>query len=173
MPRHTPATLFLLGLPLSACASVPAASPAWDALPFVELVHSELGLFDVSLPEASQPLRIEVRNEDGAVRSIAADGVGESLRVQLSSADRLRLIDADGESGPWLAAHDIAQTNPAAEQTPGWALGAVWYNVFPERFDNGNPDNDQGWPHGTDLEWTQHWFEVTADEFEASANRAI
>jgi len=34
----------------------------------------------------------------------------------------------------------VTQTNPAA--FPEWAKDAIWYQVFPERFRNGTPDND-------------------------------
>ena len=26
--------------------------------------------------------------------------------------------------------------------TPEWSKGIVWYQIFPERFNNGDPDND-------------------------------
>ncbi|MBL4591522.1 MAG: hypothetical protein JKY96_06130 [Phycisphaerales bacterium] len=51
--------------------------------------------------------------------------------------------------------------------TPSWAKGMVWYQVFPERFRNGNPSND---PAGWDLftaQWDQGFDEVTVDEVEA------
>ena len=38
--------------------------------------------------------------------------------------------------------------------TPSWAKRAVWYQIFPERFRNGDPANDPtltaiagAWPH--------------------------
>ena len=39
--------------------------------------------------------------------------------------------------------------------TPEWAKHAVWYQIFPERFRNGDPSND---PPGTQ-KWTSAWFE--------------
>ncbi|MDA1278328.1 MAG: hypothetical protein O2960_30410 [Verrucomicrobia bacterium] len=30
----------------------------------------------------------------------------------------------------------------AASPAPGWTANAVWYQVFPERFRNGDPAND-------------------------------
>jgi len=58
-----------------------------------------------------------------------------------------------------------------AQFPPEWAKKAVWYQIFPERFCNGNPDNDPtladqrgAWPH--DLSepwqihpWTSDWYE--------------
>ncbi|MBN2355676.1 glycoside hydrolase family 13 protein, partial [candidate division KSB1 bacterium] len=56
--------------------------------------------------------------------------------------------------------------------TPEWAKSAVWYQIFPERFYNGNPHNDPtlddirgAWPH--DLSepwqihpWTSDWYRL-------------
>lgn len=62
-------------------------------------------------------------------------------------------------------------------QIPDWAEGIVWYQIFPERFANGDPSNDpeaekvfinekhipEGWKV---KEWTGSWFEQ--DEWEKS-----
>jgi glycosidase len=40
---------------------------------------------------------------------------------------------------PWLNSADI-------NKTPKWVNDTVWYQIFPERFENGDPDND---PQGT------------------------
>ncbi len=39
-------------------------------------------------------------------------------------------------------------------ETPRWAKQAVWYQVFPERFRNGDPEND---PPRT-VPWTHEWY---------------
>lgn len=39
-------------------------------------------------------------------------------------------------------------------KTPDWAKRAVWYQIFPERFRNGDPKND---PPRT-VPWTHEWF---------------
>ena len=58
----------------------------------------------------------------------------------------------------------------SAERTPAWAQDAVWYQVFPERFRNGDPSND---PTRQTLQrpigdvptswrptrWTRDWYE--------------
>ncbi|MEM6391526.1 MAG: alpha amylase N-terminal ig-like domain-containing protein [Planctomycetota bacterium] len=45
-------------------------------------------------------------------------------------------------------------------ETPAWAREAVWYQIFPERFRNGDPSNDPG--QGDDgkvlLPWTSDWW---------------
>ncbi|MBI3005689.1 MAG: glycoside hydrolase family 13 protein [Ignavibacteriales bacterium] len=55
---------------------------------------------------------------------------------------------------------------------PEWAKSAVWYQIFPERFRNGDPKNDPGpkdmvgsWPHevveGWQVsKWTGDWYEL-------------
>ncbi len=51
---------------------------------------------------------------------------------------------------------------------PEWSKKVVWYQIFPERFYNGDPDNDPrftdtfgSWPHDTTSEW--HLSTWTAD----------
>ncbi len=69
------------------------------------------------------------------------------------------------------------QNNPAkndanVEVQPAWANEAVWYQIFPERFANGDPSNDpqpqdmQGcWPYMVPEGWQNHpwtsdWYEL-------------
>ncbi len=51
---------------------------------------------------------------------------------------------------------------------PEWATHAVWYQIFPERFRNGNPDNDPG--QFSDYErlvgWNTNWWDVLTGETE-------
>ena len=58
------------------------------------------------------------------------------------------------------------------EKVPEWAAQIVWYQIFPDRFHNGDPNNDpeiaslQGsWPHDNDSAWELHpwesdWYEL-------------
>jgi cyclomaltodextrinase len=55
---------------------------------------------------------------------------------------------------------------------PEWAKSVVWYQIFPERFRNGDPSNDPrledlkgAWPHDTSSpwqihSWTSDWYEL-------------
>jgi cyclomaltodextrinase / maltogenic alpha-amylase / neopullulanase len=55
---------------------------------------------------------------------------------------------------------------------PGWAKKVIWYQIFPERFRNGDPGNDPkaedikgSWPHDTTSQWQIHpwtsdWYEL-------------
>ncbi len=70
-----------------------------------------------------------------------------------------------------LAAARAVQAAPpdlASKQVPGWAVDAIWYQIFPERFRNGDPNND---PTRASLEppvragkdwqvspWTADWY---------------
>lgn len=61
-------------------------------------------------------------------------------------------------------------------QSPKWASSAVWYQIFPERFCNGDPTNDPKiedqigcWPHDTTgpwkiHPWTSDWYQLQSWE---------
>jgi len=66
----------------------------------------------------------------------------------------------------------LAEANENAEEfVPAWAKDAVWYQIFPERFRNGDPSNDPtredirgAFPDAPDLPWQIHpwtsdWYE--------------
>ncbi|MGB2868980.1 MAG: glycoside hydrolase family 13 protein [Bacteroidota bacterium] len=65
-----------------------------------------------------------------------------------------------------------AGKDKAAHGVPGWAKRAVWYQIFPERFRNGDASNDPrpedmagSWPHQVDKDWqtsnwTGDWYEL-------------
>jgi glycosidase len=68
----------------------------------------------------------------------------------------------------------------AGGTVPAWAVDAVWYQIFPERFRNGDPTND---PTRASLEtpvipgedwavtpWTSDWYQRAAWEEEVSDN---
>lgn len=55
------------------------------------------------------------------------------------------------------------QANEQYEFVPEWAKRVVWYQIFPERFWNGNPGNDprvedlnNSWPHNHTAGWQIH-----------------
>ncbi|HEX9613859.1 MAG TPA: alpha-amylase family glycosyl hydrolase, partial [Bacteroidota bacterium] len=65
-----------------------------------------------------------------------------------------------------------SETNPPDVNVPSWAKSAVWYQIFPERFRNGDPSNDPkredlvgSWPHEFPANWqisnwTGDWYEL-------------
>ncbi|MFZ2958068.1 MAG: glycoside hydrolase family 13 protein [Candidatus Ozemobacteraceae bacterium] len=68
----------------------------------------------------------------------------------------------------------FADSNPP--WIPQWAKRAVWYQIFPERFRNGDPENDPkvldqkgSWPHDQASPWEVHpwtsdWYEMQSYE---------
>lgn len=56
-------------------------------------------------------------------------------------------------------------TEEQSYKAPEWAKHIIWYQIFPERFRNGDPDNDPtrervGGPEGWELSpWTGDWYE--------------
>ena len=55
--------------------------------------------------------------------------------------------------------------------TPDWAKGVVWYQVFPERFRDGNAQNNpNGWDLTT-LDWSAAFAEPSIEEIERAWNR--
>ena len=71
-----------------------------------------------------------------------------------------------------------ASASPA-QNSEDWSAGAVWYQIFPERFRNGDPDNDLPPTHHPERQkiqnlesswkptsWTSDWYELS--EYEKS-----
>lgn len=57
-------------------------------------------------------------------------------------------------------------TMTPAFETPDWAKNAVWYQIFPERFRNGDPAND---PPNTER-WQSKWFSTLPGEAPGQEN---
>ncbi|MTI87970.1 MAG: alpha-amylase [Balneolaceae bacterium] len=62
----------------------------------------------------------------------------------------------------------------ASYDPPKWAEGRIWYQIFPERFRNGDPSNDPDrararGPEGWEIsEWTTDWYARASWEKEAT-----
>src|SRR3990172_7986387 len=68
------------------------------------------------------------------------------------------------------AADTLFLSSSTSPDAPEWAKDAVWYQVFPERFRNGDPSNDPtaevvalGWPFRRidgwkPSRWTSDWY---------------
>lgn len=69
------------------------------------------------------------------------------------------------------AGQDLAEMEDASYASPDWAKGLVWYQVFPERFRNGNPENDPGAWDVSPLDWEAEWDAVAPEEVERAWNR--
>ncbi len=57
--------------------------------------------------------------------------------------------------------------------TPDWAKGLVWYQVFPERFRDGNPNNNPKSWDLTPMAWDSPFGEVSQEEIERAWNRRL
>ena len=65
------------------------------------------------------------------------------------------VVTADRERHGHPETFEVTPSELTYFATPDWAKRAVWYQVFPERFRNGEPDND---PQPV-REWTSEWFQ--------------
>jgi glycosidase len=56
-------------------------------------------------------------------------------------------------------------------ETPDWAKHAVWYQIFPERFRNGDPSNDPGdRDYERLVKWTSDWWKTQPGEAPGDEN---
>ncbi len=114
------------------------------------------------------PLMPDQASPDGrthfAARIMRGEGSPDRVRV------KARIEGMDGrleEIGPLEFA---AWPEPRME-TPDWAKGVVWYQIFPERFFNGNPGNDPTGPWTFDPGWSSDWMSVSPEELDAARAR--
>lgn len=77
----------------------------------------------------------------------------------------------DGTATAWLNAHGITATEPTQGdfwivpgfRTPDWAKNAVFYQIFPDRFRDGDPTNnvkDGEWYHAGHPTWARAWHDL-------------
>ena len=90
------------------------------------------------------------------------------------------LIVITGCAGQEKMIKDTTKAEMVVEENPiDWAKDAVWYQIFPERFRNGDPSNDpkasdspetariEGWHISS---WTADWYELSDYEKVKSPN---
>lgn len=94
-----------------------------------------------------------------------------SVRIWTGQAAfTLRLVATTPDGKTVASAPVECEITPKFE-TPDWAKGAVWYQVFPERFRNGNSAND---PNGKGIwlsPWNADWYTIQKGELEAWYSR--
>lgn len=175
---------------VTASASLEASQPAgsdsgirWTSEP----ISAELGLVDVAVdptPGTSEGFELAFDNRGAASETerVVLHKTGDPKEQRWHA--RLMHNPAAGDAGCisfWLreaGRPEGAWQGPfraptgSAQGPPAWALGAVWYQVFPERFSNGNPRNDPTGPGVFRRGWGQAWEEVTPAEVEAAWARA-
>jgi cyclomaltodextrinase / maltogenic alpha-amylase / neopullulanase len=148
-------------------------------------ISRDLGLVELSFTALPDDLEgasfiVEVKDENGQTRRINAPCRRErdlsgfdrfTARVMTNTPIvRYSFAASDGPA-QYLSPDYALELPPDPLQTPEWAKGAVWYQIFAERFRNGNPLND---PHGINYYnpgWTSDWYEVSEEEIAAHAER--
>lgn len=147
-------------------------------------ISPALGLADISLTTLAGDvervtLSIEIAAPEGRARRTIAmhrapDPVGFdrwSARVMTSEPLAKYIFTLTDGSATHTTPAYTASIEPSLA-LPAWAMGAVWYQIFPERFRNGNPLND---PHGPGVfqpAWTDDWFTISPEEEKAWRTRA-
>jgi glycosidase len=118
---------------------------------------------------------------DGGPRTLPMTRVGSRLNYDRFRAqaddlpDRVRYAFRfhDGDDTATLNGEGRAFDAGTASDvlTPDWARDAVWYQVFPERFRNGDPSNDPGDAEfETLLPWTSDWWQTHTAHGEAAGD---
>ena len=71
---------------------------------------------------------------------------------EFSKGDKKLYFDANGLSDSTVTSFSISQEDLPVDyfDTPEWSKGALYYQIFPERFANGDPENDP--------EDSQNWY---------------
>ena len=79
--------------------------------------------------------------------------------IELRRPDAVAYV-ADGRAYPMMPAQRYEASSTPTFVTPGWAQHAVWYQILPERFRNGDASNDP--PHT--VAWTGKWYDSQPGE---------
>jgi len=139
-------------------------------------VHGGLGVADLSvtaLPGDAASAFVTVRTDKPGAQSAVRVPMTRSedlggwdrftARVMTGGPSASYTFTLEDGSASFTTAPFTANIEPQPP-VPEWAMGAVWYQIFPERFRNGNPLND---PHGESVfnkPWTDDWYTITPEE---------
>ncbi|MEM8874454.1 MAG: alpha-amylase family glycosyl hydrolase [Planctomycetota bacterium] len=121
-------------------------------------------------------------NEDGY--DIFTGTVVLNLEEAAKDVAQYHFVLADSGSEWMVTQGEVQEIDPArnmiglafskdllAFDVPEWPHHAVWYQVFAERFRNGNPDNDPGkYPYELLVPWNSDWWDVLPGETPPSAD---
>lgn len=110
-------------------------------------------------------LRVLAPRRDYPMKKVDSDGLTEtwSVTVALPKATKYLFVLRDGKAA-LAVGQGMAKSPPAPAlaydparkplaRAPAWMRDTVWYQVFPERFCNGDPTNDHPAPKGIPV-WT-------------------
>lgn len=170
------------------CERLPAwaASEPPDLHLHVEPVSLELGLLDLYVTADHQVTAIRASVREGPDHPAIAVSLAPppapdaqwSARVLLREApgrpiDAVTVVmDADAAGRTFHLEHEVPVAVREEARVPAWALGATWYQVFPERFRNGDPANDPVAPDSSLEPWTSDFASVSVEEIELAWSRA-
>lgn len=146
--------------------------------PEIRTIARTPGVVEVRLPGDGSPR--EVRTPGGARAPMRPDPQRAGwviAHVDLGSdvipGGGMRLEVWGQTRGTWAMQTPVffQPEAPNSRDVPDWSKGVVWYQVFPERFRNGNPGNDPyAWDH-TVLPWGAPFHEATLEEIELQWDR--
>jgi len=116
--------------------------------------------------DEAQPTRIDLPRLRTA---LGLDHFGGIITTP-TGAIGYRVLAGDGDATLPLGQTPLTPLAPDFT-TPDWARDAVWYQVFPERFRNGDPANDPGdfW-YENRLPWTSAWWKAHPGHGEAAGD---
>jgi glycosidase len=183
------ATAALLGWGAAGAAAQPKLPPGFELR--VTPISGGLGLADVEIVlPADAGSGVELRVAGGG-RGIAARmrpepiegsvpprvrytcrvlaGRGSNMPVTMTLG--FTVWSMEGAEGLSHGPFKFETAPPIENATPDWAKGAVWYQIFPERFRNGNEGNDLRGAAFFKKEWTSDWYGFDVDELEAARAR--
>jgi glycosidase len=107
----------------------------------------------------SRPMRFALELVDGGKSSfLLPDSAAEKPGLKLSA------------TAPEAAQAFVSDAR-LTFATPEWAKRAVWYQIFPERFRNGETANDPGdKPYERKVDWTSDWWKTQPGETPGDEN---
>lgn len=191
--RHSTLACLLVASLVATLQARPAAdekavttpTPAAPAAPALSLqpISAGLGLADITAAGVAGPARLTLTpasalHHNQSVTLLWSNPAAQPVRrVMLGpgTGPLLATLQTRAADGTWST---VVQTTlpaiapPPNRASPDWAKGAVWYQVFPERFANANPANDPK-PRISPGEgvyakaWNSDWNAVELGELEA------
>jgi cyclomaltodextrinase len=178
MRRLVPAILMPLGI--LGCHATQASVGEEDTIAVAaRWIADRPPVLEVTIPESGGGNGLRVQAGGAEIRGVfeldpARDGMkSATVRLPEDGGEGSVRVALPGPIGRdrWIP---IAPSQAASGAvSPDWAKGIVWYQLFPERFRNGNPLND---PHGwsrTVIAWDAPFHDASLEEIEMVWNRRV
>jgi glycosidase len=114
--------------------------------------------------------RNTVLNQNDSVRLARIDSIGglDVFAAFIQTSEKsfdYSFILTDGSAIKELDPDESVVAMEPSFVTPDWARSAVWYQIFPERFRNGETSNDPGdYEFETLVPWTGNWWDTLPGE---------